>query len=50
MFCKYCGEKLDEQARFCSKCGKVVETGKEEFFSDNEYVNPIKEKEMYLLS
>ena len=21
-FCKYCGEKIDEDARFCSTCGK----------------------------
>jgi hypothetical protein len=25
MYCKYCGNKLDEQATFCSKCGKRVE-------------------------
>ena len=46
MYCKYCGEKLDDQARFCSKCGKVVETEKEDFFNDNEYVNPIKQEEI----
>ena len=22
MFCKYCGNKLSEAQRFCSKCGK----------------------------
>ena len=24
MYCKYCGNKLDDQATFCSKCGKRV--------------------------
>jgi len=27
MFCEYCGNKLNEDARFCSKCGKSVTAG-----------------------
>ena len=34
MYCKYCGNKLDEQAKFCSKCGKLVEDRKEVDFFD----------------
>ncbi len=26
-FCKHCGAKLDEDAKFCPSCGKPVETG-----------------------
>lgn len=26
MFCPNCGEKLDDKAKFCSKCGKAVAT------------------------
>lgn len=25
MFCKYCGNELKEEAKFCTKCGKAVE-------------------------
>ena len=24
MFCKFCGNQLDDDAKFCSKCGKLV--------------------------
>lgn len=24
MFCKYCGHKLDDESKFCSKCGESV--------------------------
>lgn len=24
MFCKYCGQQIDDDAAFCSKCGKAV--------------------------
>ena len=43
MFCKYCGNELTEEARFCNKCGKIIDnestqeekTDKEfDFFSD----------------
>ena len=26
MFCKYCGNKIDDNALFCSKCGKKIDT------------------------
>ena len=26
MFCKYCGQQIDAQARFCSRCGRQLNT------------------------
>lgn len=36
MFCKYCGNELTEDARFCPKCGKINENKPEEidYFDD----------------
>ncbi|MBQ9782038.1 MAG: zinc ribbon domain-containing protein [Clostridia bacterium] len=41
MFCKYCGQKLDDDAKFCQSCGAKVEessktTQTDTFFDDNE--------------
>lgn len=53
MFCKYCGNELTDDAKFCSKCGKIVETAeetKDDFFQDaNDYTverqySPVEEK------
>ena len=30
MFCKYCGNELTEDARYCPKCGKITENVEEE--------------------
>ena len=30
MFCKFCGNELPENAKFCPKCGKVAEAKEEE--------------------
>lgn len=39
MYCKYCGNKLDDQATFCSKCGKrVVE--EVSLFEEEKVKNP----------
>ena len=38
MYCKYCGNKLDEQATYCSKCGKRVDE-KIDFFDEAEINN-----------
>lgn len=39
MYCKYCGNKLDDQATFCSKCGKrVVE--EVSLFEEEKVENP----------
>ena len=29
MFCKYCGNRLEDGDRFCGACGHLVETGRE---------------------
>ena len=51
MYCKYCGNKLDEQAKFCSKCGKLVEDRREvDFFDEPVYVDTIREAEKDKLS
>ena len=34
MYCKYCGNKLDEQSTFCSKCGKRVSFETQNFESE----------------
>ena len=40
MFCKYCGEKLPDEARFCHKCGhKVNEPEKHSEIEINEITN-----------
>ena len=47
MYCKYCGSKVEDEARFCAKCGKLVEpdTKRDDLFEEQVYVDPIKEKE-----
>lgn len=48
MFCNYCGNKMDEDAKFCSKCGRVVTVAtedKEEEPKTVVYENPAVEKE-----
>ena len=30
MFCKYCGNALQENASFCPVCGKITKDGNEE--------------------
>lgn len=47
MFCKFCGNQLDDDAKFCSKCGKLVsaETNEnkkepETVVISDEYGNP----------
>jgi hypothetical protein len=47
MFCKFCGNQLDDDAKFCSKCGKLVgaETNEnkkepEPVVISDEYGNP----------
>ena len=34
MFCKYCGNKIDDDSVFCPKCGKTLKGGKRTSASD----------------
>jgi hypothetical protein len=54
MYCKYCGNELTDDAKFCSKCGKIVESAgekKDDFFQNaNDYTverqySPVEEKQ-----
>lgn len=36
MFCKFCGNNLDDDAKFCTKCGKLVGDSSEKYNEPNE--------------
>lgn len=38
MFCKFCGNQLDDDAKFCSKCGKLVSAETNENKKETETV------------
>jgi len=42
MFCKKCGNKIIENAKFCSKCGEVAEVHKSKEKEDYHYPKPPK--------
>ena len=37
MFCKYCGNPLSSDAKFCSKCGKIVDSIDSSSSSDYDF-------------
>ena len=47
MYCNYCGNKIEDEAKFCSKCGKMVAVATEakEEQKTVVYENPVIEKE-----
>ena len=47
MFCVHCGNKMDEDTKFCSKCGRVVTVATEDKEEPKTvvYENPAVEKE-----
>ena len=54
MYCKYCGNELTDDAKYCSKCGKIVEKAEEReydyFETANDYTvekqySPVEEKQ-----
>ena len=48
MFCKYCGNELTEEARFCPKCGKISENKPEEidYFYDLNAAEPATQEDV----
>ena len=44
MFCKFCGNRIEDDAMFCSRCGKRVEE-EVNCFEEEDFVNPQVERE-----